>query len=230
MSKRTSARLKISAPRAVRSQSARVIRNVVLQVNGNRLTQTTSLAPIVQPNVHDPMDVDDDGGEVIILGDDEDGTLPASSTTEQEADEEEADEEEADKKGPKEPKEPPVSVFQHHFIRYLTDWYSFQWRPVKDWLPRRKEYLDELLRLDSRSQPVCQLDTCACSPQGVPHRCFVCIRCKLRHGDLKCSDCFGEQLYCSQCILETHGRLPLHRILVSHGPILILYVFCLITL
>jgi hypothetical protein len=75
---------------------------------------------------------------------------------------------------------------------------------VQDWLPYRQEYVDHFLALDglgSLSEPP------------------VCAGCGIHQADIKCRDCFGGAMTCSRCILNTHHRLPLHRLLVSESHI-----------
>jgi CxC2 like cysteine cluster associated with KDZ transposases len=75
---------------------------------------------------------------------------------------------------------------------------------VQDWLPYHQEYVDNFLALDglgSLSEPP------------------VCAGCGIHEADIKCQDCFGSTMTCSRCILDTHHRLPLHRLLVSKSHI-----------
>ena len=74
-----------------------------------------------------------------------------------------------------------------------------QARPVQDWLPYRDSYLDELLRHES--------------PRNANDS--TCVRCSVNIGNIKCKDCIGGSLHCSQCILDAHNTLPFHRLLVS---------------
>ena len=56
-----------------------------------------------------------------------------------------------------------------------------------------------------------------------------CVSCSEADGALRCRDCTGFDQYCNKCILESHRRLPLHRlevpiiILCSSSPNLLLY-------
>jgi hypothetical protein len=68
--------------------------------------------------------------------------------------------------------------------------------PLLDWAANyRDRYVDELLRHDGR----------AGSAQ--------CAECG-GNGILKCKDCFGCQLFCTDCFVSRHGHLPFHRALV----------------
>ena len=44
---------------------------------------------------------------------------------------------------------------------------------------------------------------------------LACIRCNVNIGNIKCKDCVGGALHCPECVLDAHGSLPFHRLLVS---------------
>ncbi|KAF7798547.1 hypothetical protein EIP86_009769 [Pleurotus ostreatoroseus] len=69
--------------------------------------------------------------------------------------------------------------------------------PLTTFLKYRDAYLDEDIRTEGRGD---YLNMDACRECGSPD---PCIRCK---------DCFGEELMCSECTVRRHQRLPLHRL------------------
>ena len=44
-----------------------------------------------------------------------------------------------------------------------------------------------------------------------------CIGCSLRPGILRCTDCFGNSVWCKGCALSSHRSLPFHRIQIWNG-------------
>ena len=68
--------------------------------------------------------------------------------------------------------------------------------PLLDWAANYRDcYADELLRHDGRAGS----DQCAeCAGNGI----------------LKCKDCFGCQLLCTDCFVSRYAHLPFHRALV----------------
>ncbi|GJE98381.1 CxC2 domain-containing protein [Phanerochaete sordida] len=73
-------------------------------------------------------------------------------------------------------------------------------QPLKNWIPLRDEYLDELIRLEGRGaedQPICP--TCKGDP-AVAEPLY------------RCQDCLYIQPRCSECLLAAHQHLPFHRI------------------
>ncbi|KAJ6467014.1 hypothetical protein C8R45DRAFT_1106429 [Mycena sanguinolenta] len=66
----------------------------------------------------------------------------------------------------------------------------FEYRPLRD------EYLAELLRLDRCSDA--SVISCPGCHSGVP--------------TIRCKDCYGEDLYCTDCCISDHQRHPLHII------------------
>ena len=73
---------------------------------------------------------------------------------------------------------------------------------MEGWLPYRSAMLDEMLRLDGLG------DFTALE---------LCVSCTKSVGEYRCSDCFGDNMHCSGCILSSHRHLPLHRIQVRPG-------------
>ncbi|KAF8879935.1 hypothetical protein BD779DRAFT_1676149 [Infundibulicybe gibba] len=71
--------------------------------------------------------------------------------------------------------------------------------PLLEWLPKREEYLTELLRLEGRG------DVASC------HGCIVCNE-KNPEALFRCEDCFDIRLMCKSCIIYLHQALPLHRV------------------
>lgn len=80
-----------------------------------------------------------------------------------------------------------------HAYFFLQPW------PCQEWLPFRKEYLDELHRHDA-------LGRYAKPP--------TCSQCGEREGVLKCVDCFAGGLHCAVCMKELHTQAVLHRLQV----------------
>jgi len=68
------------------------------------------------------------------------------------------------------------------------------------WLDDRDIYLGELLRCDGRGDNMSQVG-CGYCAVGLP--------------SYRCKDCFSEELYCKECVVELHACNPLHRIEVS---------------
>lgn len=86
--------------------------------------------------------------------------------------------------------------------------YKKKARPVQDWLPKRQEYADELLRHDGL---------------GDSGQLSTCLQCQNHNGTIKCRDCFGQGLYCRQCVITSHTFLPLHRLSVSQSQLSPIY-------
>ncbi|KAJ7856412.1 hypothetical protein B0H13DRAFT_1902671 [Mycena leptocephala] len=72
---------------------------------------------------------------------------------------------------------------------------------LRDWHAKPDSYLNTLLRCDG-----------ACDCKGAQ-----CPGCGTRTPEFRCSDCFGDILYCAECIVNTHCENPLHRIAKWHG-------------
>ncbi|EIN05219.1 hypothetical protein PUNSTDRAFT_75000 [Punctularia strigosozonata HHB-11173 SS5] len=69
---------------------------------------------------------------------------------------------------------------------------------TQEWLvSQRQLWLDELLRLDAPG-PSWQAN----------HMC----PCGVREARFRCHECLGFEMFCSQCLVKNHCRLPLHRI------------------
>jgi len=71
---------------------------------------------------------------------------------------------------------------------------------MQEWLRERDLFLAELLRLDGRG------DYAAIN---------ICSQCNRRTPDIRCKDCHGGQLFCSECTRARHEYHPLHRVEVS---------------
>ncbi|TDL23120.1 hypothetical protein BD410DRAFT_721379 [Rickenella mellea] len=77
---------------------------------------------------------------------------------------------------------------------------------MREWVPLRDEYLQELLRLEGGGD--CSL--------------FKCSKCSCRltipgASPFRCDDCFNGVVTCSGCCLKAHEQLPLHRIKKWNG-------------
>ncbi|OJT14652.1 hypothetical protein TRAPUB_8795 [Trametes pubescens] len=72
---------------------------------------------------------------------------------------------------------------------------------VREWLPFRDEFLDELLLFEGCEDPI-EDGGLACTGCGEPG------------ATLRCIDCFTrDALYCKDCLLQRHqAQLPLHRV------------------
>jgi len=68
-----------------------------------------------------------------------------------------------------------------------------------DWLAYCMIFLDELLRQDGLGD------------SATPG---ICVNCKELMGEYRCNDCFGNNMYCSRCIVSSHRFHPLHRLQV----------------
>ena len=68
------------------------------------------------------------------------------------------------------------------------------------WLQSRQVVLDELLRLDGLGDAL-----------NSPKLCPVCSNNLAQY---RCTDCLGDIIHCSTCILSSHRNLPLHRLQV----------------
>ncbi len=68
------------------------------------------------------------------------------------------------------------------------------------WLEEADEYLQELLRREGRGDFA--TTPCPCGSAG-------------SHAEYRCEDCYGDRLYCQQCISGYHLKHPLHRVRVS---------------
>ncbi len=70
---------------------------------------------------------------------------------------------------------------------------------IREFIPLREEFLEELLRFYGGEAPV---DT-----EQVP-----CAACGLKSGVYRCASCTSRRVLCKDCVLEKHTYLPLHRI------------------
>jgi hypothetical protein len=70
---------------------------------------------------------------------------------------------------------------------------------LRDWLPLRPLYLNMLLEREAN---------------GCDAKCSVCNSCD---GIVRCSDCFGNVVWCETCVIKSHQNLPFHRIQVWDG-------------
>ncbi len=71
---------------------------------------------------------------------------------------------------------------------------------VREWMPLRAQTLDELLLYEDGACGITN-DT-------------LCSRCSIRKAALRCVECEGRALQCSECIVAEHKLLPLHRLQV----------------
>ncbi|KAI0055075.1 hypothetical protein BV25DRAFT_1816134 [Artomyces pyxidatus] len=83
-----------------------------------------------------------------------------------------------------------------------------QKNPLRQWMPFRDVFLDEMLRHDGMREAVVDevhfLPTChGCGREGA--------------GILRCTDCAYPHLYCESCIVSVHANLPLHRVQKWNG-------------
>ncbi|KAK6985134.1 hypothetical protein R3P38DRAFT_2805865 [Favolaschia claudopus] len=76
--------------------------------------------------------------------------------------------------------------------------------PMAQWLDRKKPqlYLNELILLEGR---------------GDYQEQDLCIICSDLPGAYRCRDCFTDNLFCKNCMVQAHGDSPLHRIELGHG-------------
>ncbi|KAF8577085.1 hypothetical protein K439DRAFT_1649163 [Ramaria rubella] len=74
-----------------------------------------------------------------------------------------------------------------------------QYRPMDNWIPLHSLFLDELLCLEGLGTIPENLKYwhCEAFERPVLHRCL---------------DCFGNKLYCKDCVVCLHAHCPLHRI------------------
>jgi len=77
---------------------------------------------------------------------------------------------------------------------------------MADWLEYRLIMLDELLRKDGLGDS---------TTPG------ICAKCMKLVGGYRCDDCFGDDMYCAECIVSSHHQLPLHRVQVCLGQLLV---------
>jgi hypothetical protein len=65
---------------------------------------------------------------------------------------------------------------------------------MREWLPRRREYISEILQAEGRPAD------------------SSCVICRQRDGIWKCLDCTGRPTQCRFCCVKTHTCLPFHRV------------------
>lgn len=70
---------------------------------------------------------------------------------------------------------------------------------LRDWIPHRPHYLFEMLRMEA-------------PPHG-----RKCQSCMVNDGLIRCLDCFGHPMFCGTCTLNSHKRLPFHKIEAWNG-------------
>lgn len=70
---------------------------------------------------------------------------------------------------------------------------------MDQWLQHRSTYLHILLESQS---------------QDASLKCSICSR---GSAHIKCSDCFGGNIFCKECCLRHHRRSPFHRLLQWNG-------------
>ncbi|OJA21364.1 hypothetical protein AZE42_13608, partial [Rhizopogon vesiculosus] len=71
--------------------------------------------------------------------------------------------------------------------------------PLLAWIPEHQAFLDETLHLEGHGSPG---SPCCC---GAATPLF------------RCHDCFGTQMFCHECMLNSHTYNPLHRIDMWNG-------------
>lgn len=74
------------------------------------------------------------------------------------------------------------------------------------WTALRGEFLAELLRLEGRGKAAFQTSCHHCL-EGTP--------------EFRCTDCFGQDLFCQGCLVSRHEVNPLHRVEVCHSVLMI---------
>ncbi|KAJ7678410.1 hypothetical protein B0H17DRAFT_1236048 [Mycena rosella] len=71
--------------------------------------------------------------------------------------------------------------------------------PLKAWMEFRDEYLDEMLRLEGRSNSISYATCASCGSDGPTFRCAQQL-------------CHGPEMFCEACVVEKHAFLPTHWI------------------
>ncbi|KAJ7646891.1 hypothetical protein FB45DRAFT_1019176 [Roridomyces roridus] len=76
--------------------------------------------------------------------------------------------------------------------------------PLGMWVRKKKPqlYLDQLVLLEGR---------------GDYYEYNECIHCGVADPRYRCTECFTDDLYCKQCIVETHQNVPLHKVEMWNG-------------
>ena len=70
---------------------------------------------------------------------------------------------------------------------------------LREWVTKRKSFLQLLLELEGRSDDGC------------------CSQCRGSDGHFRCSDCIGNLVHCHRCMMNSHTLLPFHRIQIWNG-------------
>ena len=88
-----------------------------------------------------------------------------------------------------------VSV-KYVFVCHVTSHSDFSQTKVQEWIPRRAEFLYELLRLEC-----------------LPPQNMSCSACK-SPANYRCLSCFTAEVMCKGCLLSHHSIAPLHNVQV----------------
>ncbi|KAJ6609627.1 hypothetical protein B0H10DRAFT_2297035 [Mycena sp. CBHHK59/15] len=77
--------------------------------------------------------------------------------------------------------------------------------PNEQWVRLdREDFLDELIRHDGRGE---YIDQTVCAGEG----------CETTDAPFRCIDCFHGRLYCKECMVKVHQRMPLHHVEMWKG-------------
>ncbi|KAH6888247.1 hypothetical protein BKA70DRAFT_1443241 [Coprinopsis sp. MPI-PUGE-AT-0042] len=80
------------------------------------------------------------------------------------------------------------------------------WTTLRDWIPRKQAFLDELLRHDGLADSLDRQSCASCSPTSPSMGMF------------KCTECWdGPLLLCQDCLISKHANQPLHRVEMWNG-------------
>jgi hypothetical protein len=90
---------------------------------------------------------------------------------------------------------PCVGYSQSARLRFLLNPLNTQDRLLLPWMSERDKYLAEMILLEARGGD------------------GVCAQCN-GSADLRCSDCFGNDLFCAACLVSNHRHSPFHFIQV----------------
>lgn len=85
------------------------------------------------------------------------------------------------------------------FVSERTETYSVKDNPLLQWMPDRRVYLEELIRLEGRG---------IFTDEG---QCELCRK----DGQYRCLDCVAVQFLCSECTCSVHSFNPFHVVEVS---------------
>ncbi|KAK6974865.1 CxC2 domain-containing protein [Favolaschia claudopus] len=98
--------------------------------------------------------------------------------------------------------EPDMAPADGIFVVAAATRSTGQERPLHAWYPLRDEYVAELLRREGRGS------------RKVYERCSGANSACEGSAEFRCANgqCFGEAMYCQECIVATHARLPTHFI------------------